>query len=64
MKTVLVTKRSIVNPKTRLASITSATPKVCGIKATYDDGRVLTTSGDVWKVEKRPTDQADYITVA
>lgn len=59
MKKILVTKQS--NGNGRLDS--THKQKIYGIRAFYKDGRVLTTSGDVWAIKPYSKDGVDFISV-
>jgi len=60
METVMVNRRTAYK-NNGISYLKACEGKAYGIVATYDDGRVRTTSGDVWKV--RPYNQGgiDFI---
>lgn len=60
MKTVWVNRRT-VHKGNGVAVLKACEGKAYGIVATYDDGRVRTTSGDVWEVRPYNQGGVDFI---
>jgi hypothetical protein len=63
MQTVMVTKRSVINPKNGKADIVASSTKIYSVRAVYSDGRVLATSGDTWRVKSCSSQNADFIAI-
>ena len=56
---------ALINPKTGIASVHPARQINQRIEEIYSDGRVRTSSGDVWKVKPSPSyEGAQFVTVS
>lgn len=63
-KIVAVVHQSVINPKTGLVSVLAARQKNQEIKMVYGDGRVKTSSGDVWKIKPSAMYKgAEFVTI-